>query len=193
MKKHNISRYLITLIEELYSNANSGVLIDNNINKWFMPSAGVCHGCLLSPCLFNLFLKQIMSDTLQNFTGTVSVAGWKFNNLHFADDIDLIAGTSKQLQELAKMLDKTANSYGMEISAEKSEVTTTSKITSSNVDVKIGNENLERARSFKYLGATIAEDLTTEKEVKARITIFTSQLTKLKKIWASRNITLKVN
>ncbi|KYO26054.1 hypothetical protein Y1Q_0003814 [Alligator mississippiensis] len=123
-----------------------------------------------------------MLDDLENFTGIVSVEGQKINNLHFADDIDLIAGTSEELQELTEMLDKTAKSYGMKITAEKSKAMTTSKITDSNIDMKISNEKLEKVTSFKYLGATITEDLTSGKEVKPKKVIATSQLTKLKQI-----------
>ena len=61
-----------------------------------------------------------MQEALHNFSGTTSINGRENSNLRFADDIDLIAGTEEDLQELTTTLERRAHAYGMEISAEKS-------------------------------------------------------------------------
>ena len=71
----------------------------NKIGDFFHTTVGVRQCCLLSPVLFNIFLEQIMQETLHNHKSTISVGGRIINNLRFADDIDLIAGTNSELQE----------------------------------------------------------------------------------------------
>jgi len=88
----------------------------------FNTSTGVRQGCPLSPCLFNLFLAQIMARTLDNFEGTVLIGGRKINNLRFADDIDLIVGTVAELADSTDRLDHAFILYGMELSVAKNRV-----------------------------------------------------------------------
>ena len=72
--------------------------------------------------LFNLYLENIIQEALHNFSGTISINGRDINNPRFADNIDLIAGTEEELQELTTTLERRARAYGMEISAEKSKI-----------------------------------------------------------------------
>ena len=55
------------------------------------------HGCLLSPTLFNIFLENIMQDTLEDHYNTIAVGGYELCDLRFADVIDLIAGSNSEL------------------------------------------------------------------------------------------------
>ncbi|GFN80630.1 endonuclease-reverse transcriptase [Plakobranchus ocellatus] len=68
MKLYNINANLIRIIESLYNKAASAVYFKND-------RAGVCQGCLISPILFNIFLERIMTDTLEDHEGTVSIGG----------------------------------------------------------------------------------------------------------------------
>ena len=60
-----------------------------------------------------------MSETQSNYSSSISVGGRPLWNLKFADDIDLLAGTNEELQELTDKLSRSATRYGMEISTEK--------------------------------------------------------------------------
>lgn len=134
-----------------------------------------------------------MMMALDKFEGGVTIGGRKINNLRFADDIDLIARSLEELNELTERLDKMAAKFGMEISAEKSKIMTTPNNGNNvNTTVKIGNNVLDQVKEFKYLGAHITEDGTSTREVKTRIAIATQQLSKMKKIWCSRSISMKV-
>ena len=55
---------------------------------------------------------------LEDHEGTVSIGGRTITNLHFADDIDCLAGEEKELANLVERFDKASTAYGMEISAE---------------------------------------------------------------------------
>ncbi|GFS14497.1 endonuclease-reverse transcriptase [Elysia marginata] len=75
MRKYNINRNLITVIENLYNKATSAVFCNNNIGDWFRTTVVVRQGCLLSPTLFNIFLGKIMTDALEDHFGTVRIGG----------------------------------------------------------------------------------------------------------------------
>jgi hypothetical protein len=79
-------------------------------------------GCILSPTLFNIYLERIMQETLEKHQSNKSIGGRPLCNLHFADDIDLMAADEKELQNLTDLLVETSSSYGMEISTEKSQI-----------------------------------------------------------------------
>ena len=97
MKKYNITTNLIQVINNLYNKATSAVLFNSSIGDWFRTTVGVRQGCLLSSTLFNIFLKRIMTDALEDHEGTVSIGGRTITNFCFADDIDGLAGEKEEL------------------------------------------------------------------------------------------------
>ena len=67
---------------------------------WFQIGKGVRQGCILSPCLFNLYAEYIMKNTgLEEAQAGIKIAGRNLNNLRYADDATLMA-TSEELQSL---------------------------------------------------------------------------------------------
>ena len=108
MKKHNISAGLVKVIESLYDNNSNAVMTNTSTLEWFQTAVGVRQGFILSPCLFNIFLEEIMMATLENFSGTVKITGREVKNLRFADDIDLLGGSREELADLTTRLDTAA-------------------------------------------------------------------------------------
>ena len=74
--------------------------------------------CLLSPTVFNIFLKRIPTDALEDHEDTVSIGGRAITNLRFAGNIDGLAGEQEELAKLIERLDKAS------ISAEKTKLMT---------------------------------------------------------------------
>ena len=109
MRKYNISANLVRTIEQLYDKATSAVQMNGSIGEWFRTTVGVRQGCLLSPTLFNIFLKQIMSDALEEHDGKVRIGGRNITNLRSADDIDALAEEEQELEALVESLDKSYN------------------------------------------------------------------------------------
>ena len=83
-----------------------------------------------------------MQVALQNYETSISIGGKRICNLRFAYDIDLMAGTNDELQELTDRLTQSAGAYGIEISAEQSKT----MVNSANVDhakITMNGEELE--------------------------------------------------
>ena len=178
MKKYNISTNLVQVIKNLYNKATSVVLFNGSIGEWFQTTVGDRQGCLLSPNLFNIFLERIMTDALEDHEGTVSIGGRTITNLHFADDIDGLAGQEKEQANLVERLDKASTAYGMEISAEKTKLMT-NNTSGINTEIKVNGQKLETVTSFKYLGSVLTDE-GSKSEILSRIAQTTAALTRLK-------------
>ena len=129
-----------------------------------------------------------MSDALEEHDGKVSIGGRNITNLRFADDIDALAEEEQELEALAESLDKTCTRYKMEISAEKTKLTTNSA-KGIQREIKVKGQKLGTVTSFKYLGAVVSDD-GSKSEILSRIEQATAALTKLKPIWRDNNISL---
>ncbi len=182
LREFNIEEGLVQVIHSLYSHSSSAVLLNNQLGEFFQTTVGVRQGCLLSPVLFNLFLERIMQEALQDHHTSISIGGRPICNLRFADDIDLMGGNIKELQDLTNKLATTAGKFDMEISTEKSKILVNSR-NNINAHITMNNEALEEVSSFKYLGVTLTKDGTCAKEIRIRIASATAAMTRLNVIW----------
>jgi len=182
-----LTTLLIEVIKALYENARSAVFMNNHMGEFFKTTVGVRQGCLLSPVLFNIFLENIMTETLQNHHTSISIGGRPLCNLRFADDIDLMGGSKQELQNLTDRLSDRVSAYGMEVSTKKSKIMVNSASNDS-TEIKMNGEILEEVSQFKYLGSILAKDGTSNNEVKARIATATSALARLERIIRSNII-----
>ena len=108
------------------------------------------------------------------------------SNLRYADDINGLAGSEYQLENLVKRLDESSEAYGMEISTTKTKLMTNSKKKISS-DISVNEERLETVKNFKYLGAIVWDD-GSKPEILSRIAMTSSSLTKLNAIWKDKAI-----
>ena len=187
MKKYNVSSSLISLIENLYTEATSAVFLNGEIGNWFRTSVGVRQGCLLSPTLFNIFLERIMTDALSDHTSSVTIGGRPISNLRFADDIDGIAGSEDELIDLINRLDTSSRNYGMEISPEKTKIMANEIANGFTQIIKIKDAVLEPVDRMKYLGALISDE-GSKVEILAQAT---GAIAKLKTIWQDKSLSIK--
>ena len=68
---------------------------------WFQIGKGVCQGCILSPCLFNLYAEYIMRNAeLEEAQAGINIAGRNINNFRYADDSTLMAESEEELKSL---------------------------------------------------------------------------------------------
>ena len=166
--------------------------MSGQLDAYFETTVGVRQGCLLSPVLFNLYLERIMREALENHESSISIGGRDLSNLRFADDIDLIAGSNDELQELTNKLSDRSNAYGMELSSEKSKVMVNSHNKDISVNIVMNDQKLEEVHSFKYLGSVITEDGSSDKDIGPRIGQATAAFTRLDTIWKSNTLSFNV-
>ena len=87
-----IPEHLTCLLRNLYAGQEATVRIGHGTTDWFKIGKGVCHGCILSPCLFNLYAGYIMRNTwLEEAQAGIKSARKNINNLRYADDTTLMA------------------------------------------------------------------------------------------------------
>ena len=96
-----IPDYLICLLRNLvYTGQEATVRTGHGTTNWFQIGKGVCQGCILSPCLFNLYAVYIMQNAgLDKAQSIIKIARRNINNLRYADDTTLRA-ESKELKSL---------------------------------------------------------------------------------------------
>ena len=74
---------------------------EHGTTDWFQIGKGVPQGCILSPCLFNLYAEYIMRNAgLEEAQAGIKIAGRNINNLRYADDTTLMAESEKELKSL---------------------------------------------------------------------------------------------
>ena len=92
LKEMDIPDYLTCLLINLYIGQEATVRIRHRTTDWFQIREGVRHGCILSPCLFNLYAEYLMRNTgLDEAQAGIKIAGRNINNLRYADDTTLMA------------------------------------------------------------------------------------------------------
>ena len=91
LKEMGISGHLTCLLRNLYAGQEATVRTEHGTTDWFQ-IGGVCQGCILSPCLFNLYAEYIMRNAgLEEAQAGIKIAGRNINNLRYADDTTLMA------------------------------------------------------------------------------------------------------
>ena len=93
--------YLTCLLRNLYSGQEATVRTRHGTTDWFQIRKGVCQGCILSPCLFNLYAEYIMWNAeLDEAQDGIKIAGRNINNLRYADDTTIMAESGEELKSL---------------------------------------------------------------------------------------------
>ena len=96
-----IPDHLTCLLRNLYAGQEAAVRMGHGTTDWFQIGKGVCQGCILSPCLFNLYAEYIMRNTgLDEAQVGISIAWRNTNNLRYADDTTLMAESEEELKRL---------------------------------------------------------------------------------------------
>ena len=90
LKDMGIPDHLACLLRNLYAGQEATVWTGHGTTDWFQIGKGVCQGCILSSCLFNLYAEYIMRNTgLEEAQDGIKIAGRNINNLRYADDTTL--------------------------------------------------------------------------------------------------------
>jgi len=96
-----------------YAGQEATVKTGRGTTHWFQIGKGVCQGCILSPCLFNLYTEYIMRKVgLEKAQARIKIAGRNINNLRYADDTTLMA-ESEELKSLLMKVKEESEKVGL--------------------------------------------------------------------------------
>ena len=99
-----IPDHLTCLLRNLYAGQEATVRTGHGTTDWFQNGKGVHEGCILSPCLFNLYAECIIRNAgLDEAQAGIKIARRNINNLRYADDTTLMAESDKDLKGLLKL------------------------------------------------------------------------------------------
>ena len=101
LKEMEIPDHLTSLLRDLYAGQEATVRTGHRTTDWFQIGKGVCQGCILSPCLFNLYAEYIMRNAgLEEAQAEIKIAGRNINNLIYVHDTTLTAENEEELKSL---------------------------------------------------------------------------------------------
>ena len=101
LKELGIPDHLTCLLRNLYAGEEAAVRTGLETMDWFQTRKGVCQGCILSPCLFNLYAEYIVRNAgLGEAQAGIKIAGRNINILRYADDTTLMAEREEELKSL---------------------------------------------------------------------------------------------
>ena len=96
---------------------------------WFQIGKGVCQGCIVSPCLFNLYAEYIMRNAgLDEAQAGIKISGRNINNLGYADDITLTA-ESQELKSILMKVKEESEKVGLKLNIQKTKIMASGPIT----------------------------------------------------------------
>ena len=149
LKEIGIPDHLTCLLRNLYASQESTVKTGHGTTDWFHIGKGVRQGCILSPCLFNLYAEYIMrNDGLDEAQAGIKIAGRHINNLRYADDTTLMAESEEELKSLLMKVKEEREKVGLKLNIQKTKIMASGPMTSWQID----GETMETVIDF-ILGA----------------------------------------
>ena len=116
LKEMRIPDHLTFLLRNLYAGQEATVRTGHRTTDWFQIGNGVCQGCILSPCLFNLYAEYIMRNAGLNEAQTgIKIVGGNINNLRYADGTTLMAESEEELKSLLMKVKEESETVGLKL------------------------------------------------------------------------------
>ena len=182
-----ISDHLTCLLRNLYAGQEAPVRTGHGTTDWFQTGEGVYRGCILSPCLFNLYAEYIMRTAgLDEAQAGIKIAGRNISNLRYADDTTLMAESEEELKSLLMKVKEESEKVGLKLNIQKTKILESSPITSWQID----GETVETVADFILGGSKITADGECSHEIKRCLLIGRKVMTNLDSILKNRDITL---
>jgi len=154
---------------------------------WFQIGKEVHQGCILPPCLFNLYAEYIMRNArLDEAQAGIKIARRNIKNLSYADDTTLMAESEKELKSLLMQVKEESEKVRLKLNIQKTKIMASGPITSWEID----GETVETVTDFIFLGSKITADGDSSHEIKRRLVLGRKARTNLDSMLKSRDITV---
>ena len=119
-------------LRKLYAGQEATVRTGHGTTDWFQIGKGVRQGCLLSPCLFNLYAEYIMRNAgLEETQAGTKIAG---RNISYADDTTLMAESEEELKSLLMKVKDESEKVGLKLNIQKTKIMASGPTTSWQID-----------------------------------------------------------
>ena len=140
-----IPDHLICLLRNLYAGQEATVRSGHGTTDLFQIGKGVCQGCILSPCLFNLYAEHIIRNAgLEEAQAGIKIAGRNINNLRYADDTTVMAESEEEFKSLLMKVKEESEKVGLKLNIQKTKIMLSGPINSWQID----GETMETVRDF---------------------------------------------
>ena len=150
------------LLRNLYARQEATVRTGHGTTYWFQIRKGVHQGCILSPCLLNLYTEYFMRNArLDEAQAGITIAGTNINNLRYTDDTTVMA-ESEELKSLLMKMKEESEKVGLKLNIQKTKIMANSPITSGQID----GETIKTVRDFILGGSKITADGDCSHEIK---------------------------
>ena len=184
LKEMGIPDHLTCLLRNLYAGQGATVRTGHGTTDWFQMGKGVRQGCILSPCLFNLYAEYIMRNAeVDEAQAGIKIPGRNINHLRYADDTTLMAESEEELKSLLMKAKEESEKFGLKLNIQKTKIMASSPITSWQIDG-------ETVSDLIFLGSKITADGDCSHEIKRRLLLGRKVMTNLDSTIKSRDITL---
>ena len=171
-----IPDHLTCLLGNLYAGQEATVRTGHGTTDWFQIGKGVRPGCILSPCLFNLYAEYIIRNArLNEAQAGIKIAGRNINNLGYADDTTLMAESEEELKRLLMKVKKESEKIGLKLNIQKTKIMASGPITSWPIDGGI----MESVADFIFRGSKITADGDCSHEIKRHLLLGSKVMTNL--------------
>ena len=182
-----IPDHLTCLLRNLYAGQEAIVRTGHGTTDWFQIWKGVHQGCILSPCLFNLYAEYIMQNAgLDEPQAGIKIARRNINNLRYADDTTLMAESKEALKSLLIKVKEGSEKVGLKLDIPKTKIMASGPIISWQID----GETMETVRDLILGVSKITADGDCSHEIKGLLLLGRKAMTNLDSILKSRDITL---
>ena len=171
----------------MYAGQEATVRTGHGTTDWFQIGKGVRQGCILSPCLFNLYAEYIIRNAgMEEARAEIKIAWRNINNLRYADDTTLMAESEEELKSLLMMVKEESEKAGLKLNIQKTKIMVPSPRPSWQID----GEKTLTVTDFIFLGSKITAGSHCSHEIKRRLLLGRTDMTNLDSILKSRDITL---
>ena len=158
-----IPDHFTCLLRNLYAGQEATVRTGHGTIDWFQIGKGACQGCILQPCLCNLYAEYIMRNAgLDETQAGIKIARRNINNLRYADDTTHMAESEEKLKSFLMKVKDESEKVGLKLSIQKTKIMASDPITSWHIDGK----SMEPVRAFIFLRSRILEDGNCSHEIK---------------------------
>ena len=131
LQEMGIPDRLTCLLRNPYAGQEATVRTGHGTTDWFQIGKGVHQGCILSPCLVNLYAEYIMRNAgLDEAQAGIKIPGRNINNLRYADDTTLMAESEEELKNLLMKVKEEREKVGLKLNIQKTKIMASGPITS---------------------------------------------------------------